>query len=98
MGINIALPMTIYEDNQACIRIADNPVSQRRTRHIDVRFHFVRDYINDGYVSVKYCRSKEMLADIMTKIMDRSTFSKLRDKIISDVSEFIGDDIIASIS
>ena len=54
MGIDIQLPMRILEDNQACIQIADNPVSQRRTRHIDVRFHFIRDYIEADTVSIKY--------------------------------------------
>ena len=54
MGINIKLPMRILEDNQATICIADNPISQRRTRYVDIRYHFVRDYINDGTVTVEY--------------------------------------------
>ena len=44
MGIQVQLqlPMQIHEDNQACIQIADNPISQRRTRHVDIRYHFVK--------------------------------------------------------
>ena len=69
MGVDIELPMRILEDNQTCILIADNPISQRRTRHTDIRYHFVRDYILDGTISVEYCPTKEMLADILTKAM-----------------------------
>ena len=98
MGINVALPMKIYEDNQSYIQIADNPVSQRRTRHMDIRYHFVRDYIQDGYVTLKYCPTAQMLADIMTKVMPRPTFHKLRNKIIGDVMKFIQGDFLVSIT
>ena len=97
MGIDIQLSMQIMEDNQACIQIADNPISQRRTRHVDIRYHFVRDYINDGTVTLAYCATKDMLADIMTKIMPRAAFTKLRDKIIGDVMKFIGNDFLISL-
>ena len=98
MGIQIELPMTVFEDNQACIQIADNPISQRRTRHIDIRYHFVRDYIEDGTIAMQYCQSAQMLADIMTKIMPRPTFVKLRNKIIGDVMEFLQGDLLVSIA
>ena len=74
MGVQIQLPMAVHEDNQACIQIADNPISQRRTRHVDIRYHFVRDYIEDGTISVRYCPTADMLADIMTKAMNRPYF------------------------
>ena len=98
MGVSIRLPITILEDNQACIQIADNPVSQRRTRHIDVRFHFIRDYVEDGTVKLKYCITKDMLADIMTKTMSRPEFQRLRAKIIKDATAFLGDDMTAAVS
>ena len=98
MGIEVQLPMQIHEDNQACIQIADNPISQRRTRHVDIRYHFVRDYIEDGTVSVKYCPTAQMLADIMTKIMPKPTFARLRDKVINDVMKFIKPDFLLRIS
>ena len=90
--------MQIQEDNQACIQIADNPISQRRTRHVDIRYHFVRDYIEDGTVTVKYWPTAQMLADIMTKMMPKPTFVRLRDKIIGDVMQFIKPDFLLKIS
>lgn len=98
IGVNIQLPMHIMEDNQACIIIADNPISQRRTRHVDIRFHFIRDYNNDGTVTVKYCPTKEILTDILTKIMHKPTFQRLRSKIISDVFEYLKPDLLLSLS
>ena len=98
VGIDIQLPMTVHEDNQACIQIADNPISQRRTRHVDIRYHFVRDYIEDGTISMKYCSTKDMLADIMTKAMHKPTFEGLRNKIINDVTKFIDGDLLVSLA
>ena len=77
MGLQVQLPITVMEDNQACIQVADNPVSQRKTRHIDIRYHFIRDYINDGTISVKYCPTEHMLVDLMMKIMSRPIFEGL---------------------
>ena len=98
MGINIKLPMRILEDNQATICIADNPISQRRTRYVDIRYHFVRDYINDGTVTVEYCPTSQMLADILTKSMHKPIFEGLRDKIIGNVIEFLDKDLLVSAS
>ena len=97
IGISVRLPIVVMEDNQACIQIADNPVSQRRTRHMDVRYHFIRDQINDGIITVRYCATRDMLADVLTKVMPRPAFLRLRDKIVGDVMEFIRDDFLLSV-
>ena len=98
MGINIALPMQVLEDNQACIQIADNPISQRRSRYIDIRYHFIRDYVENGTITLKYCKTADMLADIMTKSMNKAIFERLRNKIIGDVMAFIHGDLLVSIA
>ena len=97
IGISVRLPIVVMEDNQACIQIADNPVSQRRTRHMDVRYHFIRDQINDGIITVRYCATRDMLADVLTKVMPRPAFLRLRDKIVGDVMAFIRDDFLLSV-
>lgn len=55
-----------------------NPVMHGRSKHIDVRFHFLRDLSNDGVVELKYCSSTNQLADIMTKPLKLEAFVKLR--------------------
>ena len=92
IGLDVETPIRVMEDNQACIHIAENPVSQKRTRQIDIKYHFIRDYIDDGTISVKYCPTKDMLADILTKAMPRPAFQGLRSRIIGDVMSFLGSD------
>ena len=62
-------PTIIYEDNTACIHLAQNPQINKRTKHIQVRFHWIREKIRDGAITLKYCPTKSQLADISTKII-----------------------------
>jgi len=59
--------VTIYNDNQAAQEIARNPVHRARSKHIDVRHHFVRELIWEGKVKLEYMNTKEMIADMITK-------------------------------
>ena len=61
--------VTIHEDNQACILLSKNPQDHKRTKHIQIRFHFIRDLISDGVFTLKYCPTKSQLADVFTKIL-----------------------------
>ena len=58
--------LMIYEDNQSCIKMTKNPVNHGRTKHIDIRYHFLRDQVKKGQVKIAYKETKEMLADILT--------------------------------
>lgn len=49
-----------------------------RSKHIDIRFHFIRDLCRDGVFELEYCNSHNQLADIMTKTLKLDTFEKLR--------------------
>jgi hypothetical protein len=84
MGQRIELPVPIEEDNQACIHIATQPSSSKRTRAVDIRYHFIRDCHSDGIIKVRYCRSREQLADILTKTLPRVQFLRLRELLVSD--------------
>ena len=68
----------IYFDNSSTIKLSKNPVMHGRSKHIDVRFHFLRDLTRDGVVTLMHCHSQEQLADIMTKPITRMVFEKLR--------------------
>ena len=78
LGFSIALPMNMEEDNTTCIHIATNPTSPRKTRHIDIRYHFLRDYISNGSIRVRYIPSALQLADILTKPLPRPAFIRIR--------------------
>ena len=57
----------IFEDNQGSIALAKNPQYHKRTKHIDIKYHFVREKVEDGQVILEYISTLDMLADIMTK-------------------------------
>lgn len=67
----------IYEDNQGSIALAKNPEFHKRTRHIDIRYHFVREKVEDGEVTLEYCPANDMLADLMTKPIATVQFQAL---------------------
>ena len=78
LGYSTDLPISIYEDNQGAIELSKNPKFHNRTKHIDVAYHFVRERISSKEISVTYCLSSEMLADIMTKGLTTVSFQKFR--------------------
>jgi len=73
--------LTVYEDNQGAIALAKNPEFHKRTKHIDIRYHFVREKVEDGQVMLEYCPTQEMLADLMTKPIAAAQFDALRTKL-----------------
>jgi hypothetical protein len=68
-------------DNESAIRMVDNPVEYSRTKHIAIRYHFLRDHQQRGDIEISYVSTKEQLADIFTKPLDEKTFTKLRNEL-----------------
>ena len=73
--------LKVYEDNQGAIALAKNPEFHKRTKHIDIRYHFVREKVEDGQVVLECCPTQEMLADLMTKPIAAAQFDALRTKL-----------------
>jgi Reverse transcriptase (RNA-dependent DNA polymerase) len=71
----------ICADNQGSIFIGSNPVQERRTKHIDIRYHYVRECIEEGDVSVVFIEGKENPADMFTKNLGATLFLKFRDSL-----------------
>jgi len=57
----------IQVDNKSAIELAKNPVNHERSKHIDVRFHFIRDHVKEGNVELVHVASQDQVADIFTK-------------------------------
>eukprot|EP00731_Ephydatia_muelleri_P036346 Em0239g7a len=72
------MPTIISEDNQGTIAIARNPVYHARTKHIDIKYHYVREALMDGVIDLVYCPTQQMTADILTKPLSRDRFETLR--------------------
>ncbi|KXJ62305.1 hypothetical protein RP20_CCG026832 [Aedes albopictus] len=70
-------PVTIFEDNRGCIGMANN-LETKRSKHIDVKHHFIRDHIAAGRIQVKAVGTQEQLADVFTKSLDPGRLNEMR--------------------
>jgi hypothetical protein len=68
-------------DNESAIKLANNPVSHSRTKHIDIRHHFLRDHELKGDIEIRHVSTEKQLADIFTKPLDESRFCALRSEL-----------------
>ena len=57
IGFNLNIPIKIYVDNVSAINLAKNPLFHQRSKHIDIRYHFLRDQVGKNMIKLKYCRS-----------------------------------------
>ena len=64
-------------DSTSAIRIIQNPVQFSKTKHIEIRYHFIRDCYEKGKIEVKYVPTTNQIADVFTKPLDPSTFQRL---------------------
>ena len=69
-------PSIMYKDNLGTIYLMKNPQISQRTKHIDVRHHFIRELIKDKKIKVRYVKSENNLAVILTKNMKEEIFEK----------------------
>ena len=66
----------LLEDNQSTISMMKNPKFHGRSKHVSIKYHFIRDQVSKGIVELKYCPTKEMVADMMTKGLPKEQFTK----------------------
>jgi hypothetical protein len=81
-GMKVNAPLVIKEDNQACISFTKQPGDHTKTKHIDVRSCFVRQWVEHGELQLESVDTKEQLADIFTKALDVKQFQFLRDHLV----------------
>jgi len=65
----------IYEDNQSYIKMSHNPVLHSRTKHIDIHYHYIREAVAEGNVTLEYCPTKDVVADILIKPLGKGQLS-----------------------
>jgi hypothetical protein len=68
-------------DNESAIKLANNPVQHSRTKHIDIRHHFLRDHEAKGDIALWHVCTERQLADIFTKPLDEHRFCALRSEL-----------------
>ena len=86
MGFQAAGPVDIYEDNQGCLAMANNHRTDALTKHIDVKYHYTRDCIDESLIKIIYCPTDKMIADFLTKPINPTKFMWYRTQIgVKDV-------------
>ncbi|GAV64438.1 hypothetical protein CFOL_v3_07956 [Cephalotus follicularis] len=65
-------------DNTSSICLAKNPVHHSKTKHIDIRYHFLREHVENEDIELEYVSTEKQATDIFTKPLDENTFSKFR--------------------
>lgn len=73
---------TIFCDNTSAIALSKNYVFHKRTNHIDAKYNFIREFINNDEIVLQHCRSHEQFVDIFTKSLARESFVYVRDCLV----------------
>ena len=87
LKIKVVLPIIVRVDNVGAIYLAQNAVSGPRMKHVDIRYHFVQDYIEDGIVKIVFVKSEENDSDIYTKNLGEELFHKHSGKYIQAIDD-----------
>lgn len=72
---------TLFVDNMSALRLIKNPEFHQRSKHIDVKYHFIRDLYDKGEIDVQYIKSEEQTADVLTKALPKPRLEYLRFKL-----------------
>ncbi len=76
MKVTIQLPIVMYVDNQSAIQVAKAAATHSRTKHIRLRYHFLKDLVSEGVIDLKHINTKKQLADVLTKVQIRAMFKE----------------------
>jgi hypothetical protein len=87
------IPIMIFEDNTACIAMTKNPILHEKQKHIDVRYHYIRECVQRKAIDVKFIGTNIMLADLLTKPVAVAVCKNLRDSLMGalDLAEHVKD-------
>ena len=69
---------TVYCDNSSAIALSKNSVFHKRTKHIDAKYHYIRELVNNGEIILQHCMTEEKFNDILTKPSGQKSFNYLR--------------------
>ncbi|KAI3521063.1 hypothetical protein L1887_10522 [Cichorium endivia] len=74
-------PTKIYCDNRSAIALTRNPVFHAKSKHIRIKYHFIRELVNNGEIEVDFCNSQDQLADTFTKALQVGNFNRLSEDL-----------------
>ncbi|CAK9811678.1 Copia protein [Anthophora quadrimaculata] len=81
LGFGFSLEIKLYCDNQGALKLAENPIFHNRTKHVDIKHHFVRDALRNKLLKLEYISTSEMVADVLTKSLPGPSHRKCTDRL-----------------
>ena len=81
LNCEVKKPLKLKVYNISTINLAKNPIANGRSKHIETRFHFIREQVTKGMIEVVYCPTEAQLADGFTKTLKIDKFAFLREKL-----------------
>ncbi|GMF56994.1 unnamed protein product [Phytophthora fragariaefolia] len=81
LGLQPAGRIIAHEDNQGAQHLAEGKAVTQRSKHIDLRYHWLREQVRSGVIELKYCPTRGMIADILTKPLGGQTFASFVDML-----------------
>ena len=85
LKMKVNLPMLVLIDNIGAKEMLDMKTAKCRTKHVNTRYHWIKQFVDNEIVDVKYIKSENNIADICTKNLQPKLFEKHSSKLISDV-------------
>jgi hypothetical protein len=76
LDIMVELPIIAHVDNIGAIYMSNNATTSTRTKHVDTRYHYVKEYVEDGIVKVILVKSRDNKSDIFTKNTNQETYER----------------------
>ena len=83
LGLNSQTGSTVYGDNQSAIAVAKNGIRSDRTKHVDVKYHFITESIESGEIVLKWVSTHDQQADIFTKALPAPAFHQFRKQLMT---------------
>jgi hypothetical protein len=87
MKYKVSTPSVLYVYNQAAKSIAENQIINAKSKHIQVKYYFVKELVRDKKIELKWVSTKQQLADILTKAVKTGDYVKIRDALMTQVKK-----------
>jgi len=79
----------IFFDSTSALSICHNPVKDSKPKHIQPKYHLIKDHIQDGNIEIHFVPTESQLADILTKALNESSFLRILDRLRMICSEYV---------
>jgi hypothetical protein len=88
ISIKVDFPIKVFLDNTGAIHMTKNRTTGGRTKHIDTRYHFIRELVDDGTIEVNFVGTADNEANMFTKNVGEDEYNKMLEKNLVDIGEF----------